>query len=241
MFRSIEPKKQADLISAYVKTSGGVPKRTQVLELVAQLNGAPNWNVFQGTKETPTEAQQALAQLMTTQPALAEPVASRLIFEHLQGVLTSNMSGAEALSAAQVALADLQLVAKALESQAWQAMGFNRIARDIPIDFIPLTLSTALFDETSWEYEGEQLEDELLDEIRAHGIVSQMEVLFPRSDRYGVPDEATFMGGREWLWGEGFCVLRDLCIAGEDSGDDSMTQGTLTVYLPPHLVAQMPE
>lgn len=47
MQRALAPKHQVSEIARFVRQCGGAPKHSEVLELVARLNGAHNWNALQ--------------------------------------------------------------------------------------------------------------------------------------------------------------------------------------------------
>lgn len=236
MFRSVQPKKQADLIEQFVTSAGGTAKRTQVLELVAKLHGADNWNAFQGATRPKSTA---------TISALLEKVQSS---ENELQALTAAMStvslhsGVEraVLEDVQRSLVRLQSLAKALEHRTWQAMGFNRELAAIPESFVALQLESVMFDEeAAWALtsSGADLDDTLMQAIMTQGVVALIEVRYPRADRYGVPEESTEEGAREWLWAEGFQVLQFLEAYGEDTGDDSMMRCRITIHVPASLEA----
>lgn len=56
MQRALAPKRQVEEIDRFVREAGGTPKRAQLLELVARLNGAPNWNELQARKPSAQNA-----------------------------------------------------------------------------------------------------------------------------------------------------------------------------------------
>ncbi len=59
-------------------------------------------------------------------------------------------------------------------------------------------------------------------EVPFEAFIIHFEYRFPRSDRYGVPMEATDAGARAYVVGElGFHCAKDFEVQAEDSGDDS--------------------
>lgn len=59
MQRPLAPKRQVEEIDRFVRACGGAPKRSELLELVARLNGAPNWNALTARKAADTEADES--------------------------------------------------------------------------------------------------------------------------------------------------------------------------------------
>lgn len=69
-------------------------------------------------------------------------------------------------------------------------------------------------------------------EVIGRGVAHRLEVRYPRAERYGVPVEASQQGGERWAKDMGFVLGKDFEVWGEDSGDDSTIQLTVTVQAP---------
>ena len=69
---------------------------------------------------------------------------------------------------------------------------------------------------------------------------TSIEVTFPRSDKYGVPDISTDRGGRQYLRDLGFLVPSSVEVNSMDSGDDSPTQISVTCKVPRELLQPAP-
>lgn len=229
MFRKIDPKAQANLIDNYVVEQGGLPKRTKTLEVVAKINGAPHWNALQGAKQVPDANEKLLLSALGR-----SSIDEALLALMLQGV-ADDSEKSSLLQKVQQNLAKLQEVADNLEHKVWQAMGFNRVADTLPVGGTQYLLECQMFDdEPDWvmRYPDIELDDDLMTAIREQGVVTDITVEFPRSDRYGVPEEATDNGAQEWLWVEGFQVSNTLEVNGEDRGDDGVMSCKIRIYLP---------
>jgi hypothetical protein len=236
MFRRIEVKKQADAISAFIKNAGGSAKRTQVLELVAQLNGASTWNAFQGQPPGPEAGElSALAPLAHTE---GDAALVKTLLNIAAAGSARSASKKERLEGAQKQLARIQALAKAFEHSVWQAMGFNRETSTVPEGTRVIKLTATMYDcNNEWELEGHPLDAAVMAAVCDQGIATALYVAYPRGDRYGVPDEVTPQGGKEWLWNEGFRVLNDIAIDAEDEGGDGMAHCVLTLAIPAELSA----
>jgi hypothetical protein len=70
-------------------------------------------------------------------------------------------------------------------------------------------------------------------EVIGCGVAKKLDVRYPRGERYGVPVEASQQGGERWTKDMGFVLGGEFEVWGEDSGDDSTIQMTLTVQAPP--------
>lgn len=160
------------------------------------------------------------------------------------------------------ALRTLRTVATELEDKLWKHIGFNR---ELPIDpsTVQVELSVAMFDDeeipslliptdcfanVGVSVDGlnricgkyvEIASDELYSRLLREGVVSRLYVSYPRADRYGIPLESTFEGGREWLWQQGFAVSPNLVVEGEDRGDDGMASCDIVVHITPSLLQEI--
>ena len=166
-----------------------------------------------------------------------------------------------ALTSACVHLSQLQEAAKVLEDLIWKRIGFNR-ERVLKAGMLPVEIRTTMFDdEAGFELivldealKNLGFDDELqamashfyvpipysvMEQLQQEGTVSRMFVSYPRSDRYGVPEEATTAGGQEWLWSMGFAITPSVEIECEDSGDDSMASCEIQLYITPDLLGQL--
>lgn len=245
MFRSLNPKKQAAQISAFVAQYGGNAPHAQVLELVARLNGAPYWTALQGAKRKPvatpvTRATELLMQTVESGPAPVKSALGHSLPALVDALAPGASTEKQALNAAIEALEQLKLLADELQQAAWRQLGFNRLAKRSPAGYLPVALTAIMYDdEQAWCAGSTELSAELLSEVLSKGVLTVLSIEFPRSDRYGVPQEATFAGAQEWLWNEGFCVLEDFDLESADRGDDGMMSCTATVLVPPELAAQL--
>ncbi len=64
MQRPLDPKSQVTLIQTFIRELGAEPKQTALYELVAKLNGAPNWNALTARKARGGASVQAEAEPM---------------------------------------------------------------------------------------------------------------------------------------------------------------------------------
>lgn len=244
MFRSLDPKKQAEHISAFIQSHGGTAPHTQVLELVAKLNGAPYWNALCSTKRKPATAAALVTERLLQQTATSGGPVHALLARNLSTLVRDLAPGAKTeesvLQAVVGAMKQLESLAAQLQHAAWQQQGFNRVAQQYPTGYVAVTLSTTMYDEEqAWSYQDTPLSAELQTEVLKVGVAIELDVEFPRSDRYGVPDEATVSGAREWLWNEGFCVYDSFEIDSSDRGDDGMMTCTVVVLVPAELAARL--
>lgn len=74
MQRALTPKRQVAEISSFVAQTGGSVKHSEVLELVARLNGAANWNALQGKGQKESPQKEAPAIAPEPEPASARSV-----------------------------------------------------------------------------------------------------------------------------------------------------------------------
>lgn len=80
--------------------------------------------------------------------------------------------------------------------------------------------------------------DHLHERIFEEGVVTALNITFPRSDRYGVIEEATEKGAQRWLWDNGFSVSPDLSVDAEDSGDDTPAKARIVLHVPVTLLKE---
>jgi hypothetical protein len=260
MIRALTPKKQAELLTEFLTQSGVTPAHTQVLELVARMNGAPNWNALKKTAtRSPENAFSKAVKVMLGPWAKHFKVESELKALRPNGVLSNSASilneiyqtlvqqhvqpSTDAWRDAQQALKLVRDATIEVFNLVWKARGFNRVFQ-APEGCEIYTLKARVYDEDSgWEIELDgdlvNIPDECLDELLEKAVVAEATVEFPRSDKYGVPEESTDSGMREWLWREGFAITPDICMNGEDRGDDGAMSCDLAAYLPAELVAKI--
>jgi hypothetical protein len=257
MFRAIDSKVQADLIDGYVVEQGGRPKRTKTMEVVARINGAPNWNAMQQQKNRNVpERKSALVEalvpadlpvdtLVALAASLDDPVLSLILADVPEGASKEGL-----LVAAQSKLETLLPSLERLQHYVATARGLNRVAREVATS-CRILLSTQMYsEEESWvlrlprtnvadEFRHFNLPEELFVEVRKKGIVIEAEVQYPRSDRFGVPAEATSEGFTQFIWEEGFRIAKTLEVFGEDSGDDTPMSCIINVAIPEDVYAQV--
>ena len=267
MFRTITPKKQAKLVEDFINRHPAGAVHSEVLELVAALNGAPHWNalVAQTGKERESalakavksllrplaQSRQLSALLDACRPGSKSP-AGRGLVEGLYAWLaepTASLSESP-LPLLRDRLMELNSVTDGLLKSVNQSLGAC-LEGSAPDDWVLMVLSTRLFDESegfSIDWEGNLLPlfdeadearneqgEAILERIAAHGTVREATIEYPRGDRYGVPEEATESGCREWLWGMGFKVDTRFDAYGCDRGDDGMASVELVLSVPPSL------
>lgn len=260
MMRALTPKKQAELLTEFMTQCGASAAHTQVLELVARLNGAPNWNALQKPRAPAQEnafskAVKVMlapwakrlnieAELKAFRPTREPSSPARVLNGLYQAMVQQHQEpGKEAWKGAQEALKLAREASIDVEDLVWKTMGFNRVL-PAPQGCDTYTLKTEMFDEESgWkiELDGDLVDvpDDLLDELLEKAVVAVATVEFPRGDKYGVPHEATDEGMRDWLWEFGFAVIPDLYVEGSDRGDDGMMSCEIGVYLPAELVEKI--
>ncbi len=169
MFRSIHPRQQAVAIEAFVQTLGARAKHSEVLELVARLNGAPHYNALvaatgSGRPDALTRRikgwlaarfERLAPVIEAWTPAAVEPAGralpeamAALMFEAGQGAASereANRRIAEALAEAGRHIAEF-------EDLAYKAAGFNRVV-SVPSGAKLLSVRVSLFDEEDQTFE----------------------------------------------------------------------------------------
>lgn len=260
MQRKQTPAKQVALVEAFLGTAGLQPKHAEVLELVAKLNGAANWNELERAprENKVTKALRKMlrpwaqdfgaeAELNGFQPAVLTNVGQSIRIALFQVVLGSR-AGADEKTAATAACTELDALseyAKKLARNLRKQLGHDREV-EIPPGFESYEMSTTMFDEEQdWQVSLDDfdidLPEELREEIFRQAVVSRARVEYPRGDRYGVPTEASEEGCREYLWEQGFAVATTFEGYGVSTGDDSMARCIIKVYLPSELVQRIRE
>lgn len=264
MQRNLNPKAQAELVEKFLAANGATAQHTQVLELVAHLNGAANWNALERPKKARESAftsnvkalLQPWAQMFNLEKELSSfqpdeqkrPVESvlRAVFQ----VAVANQAGrseSEAWRLAALALDTLSSTAREVEQGVRTKQGANRVrplpdASQCPVYSLQTTM---LDDESPWTIllDGEDVDIpyNLLDALLEKAVVAEAVVEFPRADRYGVSTEATHSGCREWLFGQGFALAEDIDISGRDTGDDGMEVCKIAAFVPEELVQRIRE
>ncbi|MDO8418088.1 MAG: hypothetical protein Q7S87_17980 [Agitococcus sp.] len=266
MFRSVNPKNQVALIEAFVKTSGGTAAHTKVLELVAQLNGAANWNAIHRELALSTtrkamsakakEFIEPLAYRWGTLDALRQlpPVRARQsnvsVMESLYHCLASVQENGVLGNPVGLMHERITLLKKSvdmLEQDISSAYGLRKMA-DISPDEVSkeLVLTSSLYlvdSDREWLLEtGETallVPDELLGRLVAQGIVTGAAITYANGQKYGVPDAATDTGGMAWMWAHGFTVSSQFLMECEDTRDDAAAVMSLRILVPMDLAAMV--
>jgi hypothetical protein len=262
MQRNLNPKAQAELIATFLSANGGATQHTKVLELVARLNGAATWNELERKKPIRDSAltskvKSLLApwakmfglekELLSFQPdEHKRPIESvlRAVFQ----VTVSDQTGGDIKASwlhATKALETLRDTAQEVLDEIKAKLNVSRVKPRPDTQTCPVySLKTTMMDEFApWTIllDGDDVEipAELYDEFLEVAIVAEAEVEFPRADKYGVPEEATHNGCREWLLEQGFALANGIDISGRDTGCDGMEVCQIAAFVPEELVQRI--
>lgn len=215
MQRRLAPTRQVEEVARFVRASGGIPKHSAVLELVARLNGAANWNELErkGPADTPEKA-------------VSKPGA------HLP---RGGQQSQKAPRAEKAYVVDAQSHIRDVDNLTTQVLfiGTNMFDESEPWFLMA--------DNEMRSHMSRELSDEELLILGQQGVVVSAVVEHPRVDRYGIPDVAVTSGLLEWLHDEQgmfTCRPEQFELYSEDTGDDSPAFCILEVRLPKQLAFQ---
>lgn len=176
-------------------------------------------------------------------PVVLKHAVIKSLFE--TSIATTNASSQRCmLRAASQNLSELQFQVQQLQDSIKRHFGFHRHVQ-LSEGMSSINLECPMFDETEpFEMvlaDGQRLivPDDLHEQVFQQGVVSELVVRYPRSDRYGIPEAATEAGGLRWLWDMGFSVVPHLSVIGRDTGDDSANSAKIEIYLPTSLIKEI--
>lgn len=258
MQRKQTPANQVELIDAFIRSSGAQAKRADLLELVARLNGAANWNELERPARenafsrkmrqvlAPWAERFGLTKQMREFVPAAHNKPNEAVLQALYQVVVPHRnedSERAAMSKACIDLDTLAETAREVAHQLRKELGYDREVPE-PEGVSVYTMRTVMLDDDSpWTIvlDGDEIEipQNLFEELLKVGVVGEAKVEYPRGDRYGVPEEATDEGCKEFLWGQGFALSTTFEAFGEDTGDDSMATCELGIYIPEELIARI--
>lgn len=253
MQRKLNPQAQVEAVDAFVRAAGSTPKRAEVLELVARLNGAANWNELERPPRESAFSRKMRELLLPwskrfdVEKQMREftpaPIPSNeAVLQAIHQLLLPPVKNLNERETATRACMQLQMLSEVAEEVATALRKRLGEDREVPPGDVPLwSLQTRMMDgEIEWTIlsDGAYLgiPEDLLEEAIDVGVAAEARIDYPRGDRYGVPEEATDPGCREWLWAQGFALSTEFDVFGKDTGDDSMMVCHLAVHLPQELV-----
>jgi len=185
--------------------------------------------------------------LLVIPPGMTEPEAIEAMNESIEAAGRATNDGQSgdyfeqlrcALSGHSIAIAN---GIERLESQPWDARSTEEQPAEGDPDWLNVIFDSSL-DEPDEIGEGEQSDGTIVqinDAVPLRAFCSEFEFSYPRSDRYGVPAEATDAWGARYVAETlGVCCAADFRVIARDTGDD--TAATFKLHCRVHRSCLLP-